>query len=151
MGNPDLQNHRLGIYDWMQKCHMVVVWSLMNLLLDVTLLMEEESSLGTPGKLTYIPQVVNSVFEMIAPIAQYPFTQLDTNDPQVMKESLENPDSRYLGSWYTWVLELSIKAIRPFLGMKSMWNRHPWVSALNAFHKKINLKICSIKRNHLWT
>jgi hypothetical protein len=88
VGNKALQDHRLGIYDWVQKCHVVVVWSLMNGLYDLALVAEDilnakfpqrkkkETSIGSPSGLTYVPQIMNSLFEMIGPIAQYPFTQV---------------------------------------------------------------------------
>jgi hypothetical protein len=138
------QEHRLGIYDWMQKCHVVVVWSLMNGLYDLALVAEDflaaanpnhvASTVGNPGKLTYIPQVANSLFEMIGPIAQYPFTQLETDDPKEIYESIENPDSRYLGFWFSWVMELFVKAIRPFLGRDNRWNQEPLVSTVFSWH-----------------
>lgn len=37
---------------------------------------KKETSIGSPSGLTYVPQVMNSLFEMIGPIAQYPFTQV---------------------------------------------------------------------------
>ena len=76
MNDDALREHRLGIYDWMPKCHFVVVWIVKNTLYDLTLLVDPKGSLGAPGKHTYIPQVLDSLFEMIGPISQYPFTQV---------------------------------------------------------------------------
>lgn len=119
-----LQDHRLGIYDWMQKCHNVMVWLFMNTAYDLALLYEdsqndgrpesEMSHMANPGKATNGPQMMTSLFEMIGPIGSYPFNQVDKNDPELVQKSLENPDDRYFALWYTWVMELFTKAIRVF-------------------------------------
>jgi hypothetical protein len=105
----------------------------------------ETSNTGEPGVATYIPQILNAVIEMMGPISQYPFNQLDTNDPKRLQESINNPDPRYLPYWYSWVIELFVRSIRPLLTLtdtyenvngalvlkKNMWMRDPWYGIVN--------------------
>ena len=127
-GDRSLQDHRLGIYDWMQKCLNIMVWIVMNGAYDIALFIEDLrndiyhrqgdqiSSMENPGELTNTPQMMISLFQMVGPIGAYPINQLDTTDPKELQESLDHPDMRFLQLWYSWVIELFTRAVRTILG-----------------------------------
>jgi hypothetical protein len=64
-----------------------------------------------------------------------------------LEESIKNPDGRYLGYWYSWVIELFIRFLRPILTLdeiktedpvtkvvtikKNMWMNEPWFGLVN--------------------
>lgn len=145
MDKPELREHRLGIYDWMQRCLSVVVWGIMNGAYDLALLVEDRrnderiqmglpiSSMENPGSLTNTPQQMISLFQMVGPIGAYPITQLETTDPTTLQNSLNNPDSRYLQLWYSWVIELFTRQVRNILSIVDHSN--PFVSGklVNSF------------------
>jgi hypothetical protein len=128
MDNQELQDHRLGIYDWMQRCTNLMAYMLMNGAFCITLEMEDfrnhkyqrvadkMSSVNNPGKLTEYPQIMQSLFQVIAAIPAYPINQLDHIDAEEMKYSLNHPDPMFFGNWYSWVIELVIKMVRSVLG-----------------------------------
>ena len=137
MDQPELREHRLGIYDWIQRCLNMMVWSLMNGAYDLALLVEDRrndqrlskglkiSSMENPGELTNGPQMLISLFQMVGPIGAYPINQLETTDATILQNSLDNPDSRYLQLWYSWVIELFTKAVRTIVG--TVDSNHPFV------------------------
>jgi hypothetical protein len=125
MDNQELQDHRLGIYDWMQRCTQLATWVLMNGCYGVALLREDRlnyidkkrtketmSSVNNPGSLTNTPQVMQSLFQMVGAIAAYPINQLEKIDLKEMKYSLSHPDGMFFGFWYTWVIELYVRMLR---------------------------------------
>ena len=67
-----------------------------------------------------------SLFQMVGPIGAYPITQLETTDPAILQDSLNNPDSRYLQLWYSWVMELFTRQVRNILAIVDHSN--PFVS-----------------------
>jgi hypothetical protein len=142
MDSPALQDHRLGIYDWMQRCQSFAVWSVMNFAYDAALLVEDGlnnnrfkrkngdswkmSSLQDPGDWTNIPQQMISLFQMVGPIGAYPITQLETTDAKILQNSLDNPDPRFLQLWYSWVIELFTRQVRNIVSMAD--SSHPFVA-----------------------
>lgn len=143
LDNPALQDHRLGIYDWMQRCQSFAVWSVMNFAYDAALGWEDYqnddrykkrnegeswkmSSLQDPGPWTSYPQQMISLFQMVGPIGSYPINQLETTDAAILQDSLNNPDSRFLQLWYSWVIELFTRQVRNIVSMAD--DSHPFVA-----------------------
>lgn len=128
MDNKELQDHRLGIYDWMQRCTNLVTWTIMNGAYGITLLAEDVlnyklkrvgnsiSSVNSPGKLTDNPQLLLSLFQMVGAIAAYPINQLEKVDPSEMNYSLSHPDGMFFGFWYSWIIELYVRMVRSVIG-----------------------------------
>jgi hypothetical protein len=125
MDNQELQDHRLGIYDWMQRCTQIATWVLMNGCYGIALLREDKlnymdekrtkhsiSSVNNPGSLTNTPQLMQSLFQMVGAIAAYPINQLEKIDATEMEYSLSHPDGMFFGFWYTWVVELYVRMLR---------------------------------------
>ena len=74
--NEELQNHRLGLYDWIPRCHSTAVTAIMKFQYDIIALSDSETSVGSPSPVTYFSQIFNGVFELLGPISEYPFTQV---------------------------------------------------------------------------
>ena len=94
MDKPEVQNLRLGIYDWIHRSHMASMFVLFSLLYNVPLVMYKGHQ-GEPSEETYASQVFNAIACIMGQIQEYPFTQLTTNDPQVIQKSGENPDRKF--------------------------------------------------------
>ena len=128
MDSKELQDHRLGIYDWMQRCNKLVFWILMNGAMGITLKIEDSlnyklnreekklSSVNSPGNLTYFPRLMNPLLQMVGAIAAYPINQLDKIDDAEMTYSRSHPDSTFFGSWYSWVIELFVRMVQSVVG-----------------------------------
>ena len=94
MDSPQLQHHRLGIYDWIPRLHMTVTNTLQILAFDITMAIGGGSA-GSPGALTIAPQVFSAIVGIMGRIAGYPFTQLESDDPELVKTSMMNPDRKW--------------------------------------------------------
>lgn len=149
MDNQELQDHRLGIYDWMQRCTQLATWVIMNGYYGIALLREDNknykdqrtkkglSSVNSPGSLTNNPQVLQSLFQMVGAIAAYPINQLEKIDASEMEYSLSHPDGMFFGFWYTWVIELYVRMLRSIV--QSYNPNHPLLNGLPVYSLNLML------------
>ncbi len=93
---PEVRMHRLGIYDWIHRSHMATMFAFFSVLFNYPLIMNAGHQ-GEPSEETFLPQIFIAISCIMGQIAEYPFTQLEVNDPVEIAKSGENPDSRLGG------------------------------------------------------
>jgi hypothetical protein len=91
---PEVQMHRLGIYDWIHRSHMATMFAFFSVLFNYPLIMNEGHQ-GEPSEETFLPQIFIAISCIMGQIAEYPFTQLTVNDPAEIAKSGENPDCKW--------------------------------------------------------
>jgi hypothetical protein len=124
MDSPQLQRHRLGMYAWIPTMTMTLLGTIQTLAFDINIY-RSGGSISNPGVGTRFTQAFSAIASILGRIQGYPFTQLETNDPDVIMKSKLNPDQRFLGFWTFWIIEDVVKFARPFMG--PMFNQFPGV------------------------
>jgi hypothetical protein len=87
--------HRLGMHDWIPRTHWAAVTSLTTTLYDVSMA-AHESDVRNPGPYTHLPQMFGTLAGVMGRVGYYPFTQLNSSDPEKVKNSKRNPDGKVL-------------------------------------------------------
>ena len=99
--------------DWIPTTHKQVIYVLSAFLQDQAVWFGGKDILNVKSNNGI--KAFTSITTVMSQIAEYPFTQLSTNDPQVVYNSLHNPDGtvsltlgRFLWWWATWITETMI-------------------------------------------
>lgn len=120
--------HRLGIYDWIPKMHQLALSTFTSLAIDLpTALWVDDVT--EPHKATQLANSFNVFVNIMIRAGYYPFTQLDTNDPEKIAHSKKYPDKRFLEWWLIQVFADFYKIMGPFLPEK--FNAYPNAQLFN--------------------
>jgi hypothetical protein len=85
--------HRLGMHDWIPRTHWATVTSLTTILYDVSMA-AYKMDVRNPGPYTHLPQMFGTLAGVMGRVGYYPFTQLNTSEPERVKNSKRNPDGK---------------------------------------------------------
>jgi hypothetical protein len=120
--------HRLGIYDWIPKMHQLALSTLTSLAIDLpTALWIEDNTKA--HRSTQLTQSFNVFVNIMIRAGYYPFTQLDTNDPEKIAHSKRFPDKRFLEWWLIQVFGDFFKMLGPVL--PEAFNSYPNAQLFN--------------------
>ena len=129
VGDEELQNHRLGLFDWIPRTHNSVMFAVMEGLNIASYIAAEDLDCTISTGDSIIAQFLSTLSSGMGQIAEYPFTQLSTNDTETVAYSLNHPDSRFLWMWSTETIEAIFTFIRTTAGEDFFMNQDPYVSA----------------------
>ncbi|RKP02377.1 hypothetical protein CXG81DRAFT_24995 [Caulochytrium protostelioides] len=121
-GDTDIETWRLGLYDWMPRGSLTIMESLFTWTFGLPMLLSGGSP-GEPGPMTIVPQMFNSLADVLTLISEYPMTQLFTTNTTLLDASQDNPDPRFLGYWAAKAGAMIVQLVRPLMGRR--FNAHP--------------------------
>ncbi|RKO97224.1 hypothetical protein CXG81DRAFT_21407 [Caulochytrium protostelioides] len=134
-GDKAVETLRLGIYDWINRACVTAIAAIQTMAFNIPMVIGEavvdkdkdgkivfqsDSSIAAPSDETLLPQFVNALVNVMFRIASYPMTQLDSDDPAKLGESIDNPDPLFFGSWVSSVYGNMFYMIRPLCKLSTV-------------------------------